>query len=77
MQVYIPVCIVSLLAWGISHIFLAGADNFLQLAGKSAVCVFLTCGLIFLLGMNKAERQIVGRILPVGKIMDKLKRKGA
>lgn len=77
MQVYIPVCIVSLLAWGLGQTFLAGADNFWQLAGNSAACVFLTCGLIFLLGLSKAERQIVGRILPVEKIMDKLKRKGA
>ncbi len=76
-QVYIPVGIVSLLAWGISYTFWSGAASFWQLAGNSAACVFLTCGLIFLLGLNKAERQLVGRILPVGKIMDRLKHKGA
>ena len=76
-QVYIPVGIVSLLAWGISYKFWSSAVSFWQLAGNSAACVFLTCGLIFLLGLNKAERQLVGRILPVGKIMDKLNRKGA
>ena len=76
MQIYIPVGIVTLLAWGISRAFFAGADSLGQLVGNSIACVFMTCVLIFLLGMNKEERQIVGRLLPLGKILDKLKRKG-
>lgn len=77
MQVYIPVCMVSLLAWGIGYEFWADADSLWRLLGNSVACVSLTCGLIFLLGLNKAERQIVGRLLPVGILIDKLKRRGA
>ncbi|TYZ27779.1 lipopolysaccharide biosynthesis protein [Selenomonas caprae] len=73
-KVYIPVGLVTLLAWGTGYNFFTDAADLGQLAGHSIGCLLLSCIFILLLGLNREERQLVGKIFPMGKVLEKLRR---
>lgn len=72
-KVYLPVGKVTLSAFCIGYCLFAQAVDFGQLALHSVGCLCVSCILILLIGLNEEERQIVKGLLPLRKVLDRLR----
>lgn len=72
-HVYIPIASVTILSCIICGPFFGDANNFVLLLRNSVMCAGSVVSVVYFVGLNRQERDIIMQILPIRKLLRRLR----